>query len=44
MNEIKLFHIGVYAQQQYPRSFPDVQQIWENVKETVRNSQSGKKK
>lgn len=35
---------GVYAQQQYPRSFPDVQQIWENVKETVRNSQSGKKK
>ena len=48
MNKIvsKVFghHIGIYAQQQFSTNIPDVQQIWENVRETVRNSQSGKKK
>lgn len=43
---LKFYNTGIYAQQQYSSSIPDVHEIWENIKETIKNSQSeaGKKK
>jgi len=46
LNHIFDPNIGTYLQQHYPSSIPDVRETWENIKETVKNSQveSGKKK